>query len=190
MAWTPNRCEICGEVSTFTLTSLTLPARSRASCSSAGLTMRQGPHQGAHKSTTTGILAASATSAKVASSASAIHGSASWHVPQRGVPAAAVGTRLVLPQCPHRTSPLVMALLFRSVPATRPEHTAVCPGETRADPAQAGTEHAEVRGHPAQRLGCYAPGRRRYQSLVSWEQGVVIRSWREPKSITTAASSS
>jgi hypothetical protein len=27
MAWAPNRCEICGEVSTFTLTSLTLPAR-------------------------------------------------------------------------------------------------------------------------------------------------------------------
>ena len=76
MAWTPNRCETCGEVSTFTLTSLSLPARSRASCSSAGLTMRQGPHQGAHKSTTTGILAASATSPKVASSASAIHGSA------------------------------------------------------------------------------------------------------------------
>jgi len=42
----------------------------------AGLTVRQGPHQGAHKSTTTGILAASATSPKVESSASAIHGSA------------------------------------------------------------------------------------------------------------------
>jgi hypothetical protein len=67
MAWAPNRCEICGEVSTFTLTSLTLPARSRASCSSAGLTMRQGPHQGAHKSTRTGILTASATSPKVVS---------------------------------------------------------------------------------------------------------------------------
>jgi hypothetical protein len=37
--------------------------------------MRQGPHQGAHKSTMTGILAASATSPKVVSSASAIHGS-------------------------------------------------------------------------------------------------------------------
>ena len=42
----------------------------------AGLTVRQGPHQGAHKSTTTGILAAPATSPKVESSASAIHGSA------------------------------------------------------------------------------------------------------------------
>ena len=72
MAWTAKRREICGEVSTLTLTSLIFPARSRASCSSAGLTVRQGPHQGAHRSMTTGSLAASATSAKVAS---AIHGS-------------------------------------------------------------------------------------------------------------------
>jgi hypothetical protein len=75
MAWAPNRREMCGEVSTFTLISFTRPARSWASYSSAGLTMRQGPHQGAHKSTMTGMLAASATSLKVASSASAIHGS-------------------------------------------------------------------------------------------------------------------
>ena len=74
MAGTAKRWEIRGEVSTFTLNSLTLPARSRAS-SSAGLTIRQGPHQGAHRSTTTGILAASATSAKVASSALVIQGS-------------------------------------------------------------------------------------------------------------------
>jgi hypothetical protein len=75
MAWASNRWEICGEVSTLTLTSFTRPARSRASCSSAGLTARQGPHQGAHRSTMTGIVAASATSPKVASPASAIHGS-------------------------------------------------------------------------------------------------------------------
>jgi len=37
--------------------------------------LRQGPHQGAHRSTMTGILAASAMSRKLASSASAIHGS-------------------------------------------------------------------------------------------------------------------
>jgi hypothetical protein len=43
------------------LTSLTLPARSRASCPSAGLTMRQGPHHGARRPVTTGILATSAT---------------------------------------------------------------------------------------------------------------------------------
>ena len=66
MAWAANRREICGEVSTLTLTSFTRPARSRASCSSAGLTARHGPHHGAHRSTMTGIVAASATSPKVA----------------------------------------------------------------------------------------------------------------------------
>jgi hypothetical protein len=89
MAWTPDRREIAGEVSTFTLTSLTWPARSRASCSRAGLIVRHGPHYGARKSTRTGILAASATSPNVVSSASAIHGSGWWHLPHRGVPAAA-----------------------------------------------------------------------------------------------------
>ena len=52
MAWAPNRCEIRGEVPAFTLTSLTWPARSRASCSSAGLTTRQGPTATAAPSTT------------------------------------------------------------------------------------------------------------------------------------------
>src|SRR5207253_3052897 len=117
MAWTPNRCEICGEVSTFTLTSLTWPARSPASCSSAELTIRQGPHHVAHKSTTTGLLADSATSPKVASSASAIQGRGWRHLPHRGVPAAAAGTRLAVPQCPHLTTPPVMAPLFSPAPA-------------------------------------------------------------------------
>jgi hypothetical protein len=89
---TSNRWESCGETSTFTLTSFTCPARSRASWSSTGLTIRQGPDQGAHRSTRTGILAPSATSPKVASSAPVIHGSCVWHLPQRGVPAAAAGT--------------------------------------------------------------------------------------------------
>jgi hypothetical protein len=53
MAWPLKRCQICGDMSTFTLTSLTLPARSRASCSSAGLTMRQDPHHGARRSAMT-----------------------------------------------------------------------------------------------------------------------------------------
>jgi hypothetical protein len=54
----------------------------------------------------TGILADSATSPKLASSASAIQGSGSWHVPHRGVPAAAAGTRFVLPHFLHRIKPL------------------------------------------------------------------------------------
>jgi hypothetical protein len=64
----------------------------------------------------TGTLAASAISANVVSSASAIHGSGSWHLPHRGVPAAAAGTRLAWPQCAQWVSPLAMALLSRTGP--------------------------------------------------------------------------
>jgi cysteine sulfinate desulfinase/cysteine desulfurase-like protein len=53
---------------------------------------RHGPHQGAHMSTTTGMTAASATSANVSSPATAIHGSGWWQLPHRGVPRAAAGT--------------------------------------------------------------------------------------------------
>jgi hypothetical protein len=48
--------------------------------------------------------AASATSANVASSASAIQGSGWWQFPQRGMPAAAAGTRLRRPQFGQVTS--------------------------------------------------------------------------------------
>jgi hypothetical protein len=44
-------------------------------------------------STTTGIDAPSAISAKVSSLASAIQGSGWWQLPQRGTPVAAAGTR-------------------------------------------------------------------------------------------------
>ena len=74
-ARTSKRSDSFGVSSTFTLTSLTRPAYSRAICSSAGLTIRHGPHQGAHRSTSTGILEPSTTSAKSSSPASAIHGS-------------------------------------------------------------------------------------------------------------------
>ena len=60
--------------------------------------MRHGPHQGAHMSTTTGSDAASAISANVSSSASAIQGSGWWQLPQRGIPSAAAGTRFRRPQ--------------------------------------------------------------------------------------------
>ncbi len=78
MAITLKRCCSLGESSTLTFTSLIRPASSVATCSSAGLTIRHGPHQGAHMSTTTGIDAPSAISAKVPSSASAIQGSGWW----------------------------------------------------------------------------------------------------------------
>ena len=104
MARTPNRSWIWGALSTLTLTSLTRPASVAATSSRAGLTMRHGPHHGAHRSTTTGRDAASATSANVSSPASAIQGSGWWQFPQRGMPAAAAGTRLRRPQLRQRTS--------------------------------------------------------------------------------------
>ena len=55
--------------------SLIRPGISPASCASAGLTIRHGPHQGAQKSTRTGMAAFSAISVKVASPASTIQGS-------------------------------------------------------------------------------------------------------------------
>jgi hypothetical protein len=76
-----------------------------ATSSRAGLTMRHGPHQGAHRSTTTGRDAAPATSGNVVSPASAVQGSGWWQLPQRGMPDAAAGTRLRCPQWRQRTSP-------------------------------------------------------------------------------------
>ena len=105
-AWIWNRRPSAGARSTSTLTSLITPVRSVASCSSAGLTMRHGPHQVAQKSTSTGIDARSATAAKSLSAASAIHGSECRQLPHRGTPSATDGTRLRLPQCGQVTTVL------------------------------------------------------------------------------------
>src|SRR3984885_6135088 len=104
IACTPNRCCSRGASSTLTLTSLIFPAISVATFSKAGLTIRQGPHHGAHRSTTTGTDAASAISAKVSSPASAIHGSGLWQLPHCGCPDAAAGTRFLRPQFGHVTN--------------------------------------------------------------------------------------
>src|SRR6478735_7959571 len=101
MAWISNRRDSPGEVSTSTFTSLTLPARSTASLSSTGLTIRHGPHQAAQKSTRTGTEDCSATTGKSASDADTIQGRSRPQLPQRGCPAAAAGIRLVFPQCGH-----------------------------------------------------------------------------------------
>ena len=78
--------------------------QSRASVSSAGLTMRQGPHHGAHKSTSTGTDDVSTISAKVSSPPSVIHGSGAPQWPQRGVPLVATdGTRFLRPHVGHAT---------------------------------------------------------------------------------------
>ena len=75
------------------LDQLELPARSVASRSRAGLTIRHGPHQVAHRSTSTGTGACSATSAKSSSPASAIQGRRSWQLPHFGTEPADAGTR-------------------------------------------------------------------------------------------------
>ena len=67
---TPNRSANLGDSSTLTMTTLSRPANSRASRSSAGATIRQGPHHGAQNSTTTGNLNFSATAEKSESSVS------------------------------------------------------------------------------------------------------------------------
>ena len=99
--WIPNRCWRPGALSTLTLTSLSLPGASAASCSSAGLTVRHGPHHGAQKSTSTGTDAPCTRSAKFASPASTTHGSAAWQLPHFVVPAASPRTRLRRPQLGH-----------------------------------------------------------------------------------------
>jgi len=104
MPCTANRSATPGASSTSTFTSFSSPARSRASCSSAGLTIRHGPHHGAHRSTSTGTFERSATSSKVTSSASAIQGSGSWHCAHVGVPLALAGTRFFRPQLGQGTT--------------------------------------------------------------------------------------
>jgi hypothetical protein len=51
-----NRSAVRGAASTSTFTSFSWPARSLASCSSAGVTIRQGAHHVAHRSTSAGTL--------------------------------------------------------------------------------------------------------------------------------------
>jgi hypothetical protein len=50
----PYSLAICGSSSVLSFTTRTRPANSRAISSSTGPSMRQGPHQGAQKSTRTG----------------------------------------------------------------------------------------------------------------------------------------
>src|SRR5205807_9565925 len=82
--------------SVLTLTTLSRPRRSRPICSTAGETIRHGPHQGAQKSTSTGSGESSTTPLKSASPASVSQGSASLHLPQTGAPVAAVSTRFLV----------------------------------------------------------------------------------------------
>jgi hypothetical protein len=75
-------------VSTFSTTAR--PARSRATCATCGAAVRQGPHQAAQKSTSTGTLLSRTTSSNspgFTSMGSAIAGSVALHAPHLPVSA-------------------------------------------------------------------------------------------------------
>src|SRR5688572_885622 len=116
--WTSNRRLTSGLSSALTLTSLNLPASSPASFSRAGLTMRHGPHHGAHTSTSTGRLDSSTTLWNSSSFASTTQRSGVLHFPQRGMPLATAGTRFLAPQLPHST--LVDLCMFAVTPLPAP----------------------------------------------------------------------
>src|SRR5260370_32497772 len=101
----PNRWERFGALSVLTLTSLSRPGRSFAICSTAGDTIRQGPHHGAQKSTSTGTVLCSTTDGKSASPLSVSHGNVEPQTAQWGTPLAAGLTRFILPQFGQPTSP-------------------------------------------------------------------------------------
>src|SRR2546430_5674377 len=98
MLRTPKRCCRSGCSSVLIFTTLSLPARSVASLSTAGLTIRQGPHHGAQKSASTGTGLASTALWKLAVETSASQGSSEPHFAQWGTPEAAASTRFF---CPH-----------------------------------------------------------------------------------------
>ena len=96
MPWTAKRADTPGASSTLTLTTFSEPASSPAARATPGAMVRQGPHQGAQRSTSTGSLVVTAAS-KSSSPAATSHGRSRWHEPQRGVPDAATGTRFLVP---------------------------------------------------------------------------------------------
>ena len=93
-----------GESSTLTFTTFSRPAYSVESYSRTGATMRQGPHQGAHKSRITNWDASSAP-AIVESSAGTNHGMSALHFAHLGLPLDATGVRFLVPQDGHTAIP-------------------------------------------------------------------------------------
>jgi len=97
----PNEAAACGCISVLTLTSRARPFIAPAALENSGPIVRQGPHQGAQKSTTSGISSVRIAFASVAASSSRAlpSTSAAPQVPHFG-PASSrsSGTRLVCPQ--------------------------------------------------------------------------------------------
>lgn len=92
--WMRNCEASSGSASVLTLVTTASPAVSRASCSTSGATLRQGPHHGAQKSTNTGTLdfrtKEANTSAVLISTTPDSGASSALHRPQR----------VRLPRCP------------------------------------------------------------------------------------------
>ncbi len=118
MVCTPKRRASAGEVSTLTLTSFNRPDKSRATCSSAGLTIRHGPHHSAHISTSTGMAASSTISSNSSSPLSVIHGRAAPHLPHLGTPDARSGIRFFVPQVAHGTTSTRGSAISVGAPST------------------------------------------------------------------------
>src|SRR3989442_3911016 len=99
----PNRRDRFGALSLLTLTSLSRPGSSVAIFLTMGDTMRQGPHQGAQKSTMTGSELCSTTAGKAGSLRSVSHGNVAPQLPPCGTPEAAGRTRFIFAQVGQRT---------------------------------------------------------------------------------------
>lgn len=87
-----------GQLSTLTLATFSWPGYFAAIRSTAGETMRHGPHHGAHRSTRTGTFACRTTLSNVPSVASVSHGNAALQEAHTGLPLAVAGTRFFVPQ--------------------------------------------------------------------------------------------
>ena len=83
----PERCtlrQVPGNSSVSTFSTTARPARSRATCATCGAAVRQGPHQAAQKSTSTGTLLSRTTSSNCSgftSMGSAVAASVALHAP-------------------------------------------------------------------------------------------------------------
>ena len=87
MLWTPKRAAVAGFSSTLSFAIRTRPDISLASSSRIGAIIRQGPHQGAHMSRSTGMGERSTSAANVASvtvTGAPPTGSGRLHRPQTG----------------------------------------------------------------------------------------------------------
>ena len=151
MLWTWKRPAVAGFSSTLSFATRTRPAISAASSSITGATMRQGPHHGAHISSSTGTGERSTSATKVASvtvTGFVSNGRGVLHRPQTGLSPWAIfscGTRFVLPQEEQRINCALaisshfllftLSLGFR-VPPLRVSHCVLAPSpaDTKVSP--------------------------------------------------------